>query len=452
MNRCDAVPRSSTTNQQSEPGPAFLIYFHIGLCCLSLFYVSQYYGNFHIFYQNTAFYSAVSTIISFSIVSLIFTFGRFSFGYAVSFYFYTSIIGSVWLINFSKFSYDHDSAILSAVLSAVAFFLPAILIRQPIRPIYRLSEKQMDYLLFAILVFAAGTIASGSIYNFRLVSIANIYDSRDNLDFPPVLRYAIGITLSSLLPFAFAYFVTRKLLLRAALVLSFLLLFYPITLSKLTLFSPFWMLSITLMAKIFETRTATVLSLTIPILVGIVAIALVQNDVIPYDRAISYFGSVNFRMIAVPSSLIDIYNDFFSRNQITNFCQISILKSLIDCPYTQQLSLVMSDAYHIGNLNASLFATEGIASVGLGLAPLVALVCGLVIAIGNGTSAGLPPGFILISGSIVIQNLVNSPLTTTLLSNGLASLFVLWYVCPRSDIDPKLSQVDLSPRHTAPVT
>jgi hypothetical protein len=32
---------------------------------------------------------------------------------------------------------------------------------------------------------------------------------------------------------------------------------------------------------------------------------------------------------------------------------------------------VMAEAYHVGNLNASLFATEGIASVGPILAPLI---------------------------------------------------------------------------------
>ena len=34
------------------------------------------------------------------------------------------------------------------------------------------------------------------------------------------------------------------------------------------------------------------------------------------------------------------------------------------CPYQDQLSVVMEKTYGIGNINASLFATEGIASVG----------------------------------------------------------------------------------------
>ena len=89
----------------------------------------------------------------------------------------------------------------------------------------------------------------------------------------------------------------------------------------------------------------------------------------------------------------------------------------------------------MGNFNASLFATEGIASVGLALAPFTALACGLVIALGNRLSAGLKPRFILISGAALPQVLLNVPLTIALLTNGAAFLFLLWYVTPRSIFD-----------------
>jgi hypothetical protein len=85
-----------------------------------------------------------------------------------------------------------------------------------------------------------------------------------------------------------------------------------------------------------------------------------------------------------------------------------------------------------GNFNASLFATEGVASVGLLLAPVSALVCGLVVALGNRLSAGLPPSFILVSGAILAQIMLNVPLTTVLLSHGAGLLFLLWYITPRS--------------------
>jgi hypothetical protein len=66
------------------------------------------------------------------------------------------------------------------------------------------------------------------------------------------------------------------------------------------------------------------------------------------------------------------------------------------------------------------------------LAPAAMLACGFVIAIGNRLSAGLPAGFVLISGAIIPQVLLNVPLTIVLLTHGAALLFVLWYITPRS--------------------
>jgi hypothetical protein len=137
-------------------------------------------------------------------------------------------------------------------------------------------------------------------------------------------------------------------------------------------------------------------------------------------------------MVAIPSVAMDVYNDFFSSHELTHFCQISFLKPVMHCPYQDQLSVVMNGAYPFGYFNASLFATEGIASVGRLFAPVATFVCGLVIALGNRLSAGLPAEFILISGAILPQAFLNVPLTTVLLTHGAGILFLLWYVTPRS--------------------
>jgi len=128
---------------------------------------------------------------------------------------------------------------------------------------------------------------------------------------------------------------------------------------------------------------------------------------------------------------MDIYNHYFSNHQLTYFCQIWILKPFVACPYADQLSIVMQRVYELGNLNASLFATEGVASLGPVWAPASALACGLVMALGNRLSAGLPPRLILISGAILPQVFLNVPMTTTLLTHGTAILFLLWWITPR---------------------
>jgi hypothetical protein len=137
-------------------------------------------------------------------------------------------------------------------------------------------------------------------------------------------------------------------------------------------------------------------------------------------------------MVAIPSTALGVYNDFFSRHEYTYFCQIWILKPFVYCPYLEPLPIVLERAYGLGNFNASMFATEGIASVGPLFAPISAFVCGLVIALGNRLSAGLPPRFILISGAILAQVLLNVALSTVLLTHGAVFLFLLWYMTPRT--------------------
>jgi hypothetical protein len=187
-----------------------------------------------------------------------------------------------------------------------------------------------------------------------------------------------------------------------------------------------------LLSSIFEARYSVVLSLFLPMLAGIILACLLKAGAFPSAQFLTYFGSVNFRMIAFPSLAIDIYNDFFSAHSHTYFCQIYLLKPLVNCPYSEPLSVVMEKVYQLGNLNASLFATEGIASVGLIFAPLAVLACGLVISLGNRLSSGLPSKFILLSGGILTQNFLNVPLTTNLLTGGAAIVFLLWYVTPRA--------------------
>ena len=217
----------------------------------------------------------------------------------------------------------------------------------------------------------------------------------------------------------------------AAVPLLLMLLFYPITLSKFAFFSTVWVIVMLVLSRFFEPRIATVLSILLPMLLGVILVSAYLNDYTQY-----YFGVVNIRMMATPSSAMDIYNDFFSSHPRTWFCQISFLKPLMSCPYQEQLSVVMEEFYQLGKFNASLFATEGIASVGLYFAPLTALVCGLVIAIGNRVSAELPPRFVLISGVLLPPAFINVPFTTALLTHGTVILFLLWYIMPRTMFQP----------------
>jgi hypothetical protein len=419
---------------------AILIFASMVTCCVSLVYCARFHvpGSpfdptpAHILFDPARLYGAVIVVAAFALLSICFLLTRFSFGYFVGFYLYLMVFGYLWLNFFSDRDYDHQLAGVSAAASAVAFLWPALFMSSPVRQVYVLPQRSLQLLLRFILLLAIATVSIGASYNFRLVALENIYDYREKLSSPIVVNYLVGMTSGTLLPFAFACFVTRGDYLRAGGVLVLLLLFYPITLTKVAFFTPLWLIFIVLLSKIFETRFAVILSLLIPISIGVVLFTFFS-----LQTAI-YFGIVNFRMSAIPSIALDVYNDFFSRHDFTYFCQISFSKSLIHCLYQEPLSIVMKNAYELGNFNASLFATEGIASVGQLLAPLAAFVCGLIIALGNRLSAGLPPHFVLISGALLPQILRDVPLSTVLLTHGAGALFLLWYIMPRALPEPKL--------------
>ena len=211
----------------------------------------------------------------------------------------------------------------------------------------------------------------------------------------------------------------------AALALIIGAALYPATLNKVTLFTPLWLVSLTVLSMFFSIRSSVILSLLIPLVVGL----LVQR--IDPSTPHLLFRLINFRMIAIPSSGLDHYNHYFSEHALTHFCQIRIVGNLFDCTLSTPIPITFANYYGNGNFNASLFATEGVASVGLYLAPVTALLCGLVIAIANKASAGGDDKIIFLSGSILAQALMNVPFSVAMLTNGGAILFILWHLTPR---------------------
>jgi hypothetical protein len=341
------------------------------------------------------------------------------------------ILGYLWLNCFSSFNYDHKAAGASAAISAVVFLLPALLITSPFRQLYVLSERAMQRLLGSILMFAAAIAAVGSIYNFRLISVNEIYNYREQLYFPTIINYATAATMSVLLPYAFACYLARRNFWLAGAALLISVSFYPVTLTKVALFMPAWLVMLVVLGKVFESRIVAILSLFLPVLAGVILFLSF------HDMSARYFNIVNLRMLIAPSSAMDFYNEYFARHDLTHFCQMWILKPFIPCSVDLPLSVEMANNYALGNMNASMFATEGIASVGVLFAPISALVCGLIIAIGNRASAGLPASLVLISSGILPQIFINVPFTVTLLTHGTALLFLLWYVTPRATFERK---------------
>ncbi|QIP08617.1 hypothetical protein [Bradyrhizobium symbiodeficiens] len=410
-----------------------LVLLHSAVTCLSLIEVATF--QLSIDFNPRRLWIAVIIAAGFSLVSLLFASVRFCFGYFVGFYFYTMILGFLWIDVFSDYNYPRLLAGVSAALALLLCLMPMLFIRAPLRQFVILSNARFEQLLTLILAISVATIAVAATYNFRLVSISRIYDYRDTLEFPGALRYLIGWVSSTLLPFVFACYWLLGRRIRAVLVLVLLLLFYPITLTKFAFFTPAWLIALVVLSRLLEARASVIASIFVPMLIGLLVIWLTEASLGSIPGR--YFDIVNIRMMATASGALELYNDFFANHPLTWFCQISVLKPLMHCPYDEPLAVVMQNAYDFGNVNASLFATEGIASVGPWLAPLTALAAGFVLALGNRASAGLPPRFVLMSSGVLPHVLLNVPLSVAMLTHGTAILFLLWYVMPRTLFEEK---------------
>jgi hypothetical protein len=395
------------------------------ICCLSLVLVADRFVSFDVIYDPAYRLDAIIGVAAVVLLTAAsFTIAEFSFGYFVGFYLYIAVIGFVWLSYFSLFPYDHTVARISATASIVTFLIPALFFKPNINNRSFVTVATFERIVKAMFLFSAITLALASIYGVKFASIENASALRNSIVQPKAVGYAVGIATGALLPFVFACYWFRRKWLPAVAALSLMVSFYAVTLSKLVLLVPLLMFFFCLLKRILDPRVMTILSLIVPVLLGIVFLGIFG------ERAVNLFGLFNLRLIAIPSSALDHYNDFFTLHDATHFCQISLIKSGFGCLYEEPLAILMSKEYHLGNYNASLLATEGVASVGVHLAPIATFFCGLIVAIGNSLSARLPPHFVMVTGAGLVLSILNVPLSIALITNGGAALFLLWFVTP----------------------
>ncbi|KRR23829.1 hypothetical protein CQ14_22595 [Bradyrhizobium lablabi] len=404
-----------------------LLVLYLAIVCLSL--ASAGVGN------QYALHAAAGTFLMVGFVPL-FLRARFSFGYLVGFSFYGMMAGFIWITYFSGLSYDHAQARISAIASLLTFLLPVLFITAPLQRRIAVSPQTMDRLTILMLAFAAVILVWNVRYGIALVGIGEAGTLRATFIRPALLNYVTGSVIGALLPFAFAYFALRRRYLLAAISIVLIVSFYPALLNKTVLLAAVWLPFLFLVFQIFEPRRAVVLALLLPSAFGLVLYHIAPNAGPVRFLAEHAFGLANVRMLAIPSLAMNYYSDFFAGNPSTYFCQINLVRSFVDCPYAGQLGPIFEARYHAGNLNASLFATEGIASVGPLWAPISTFLGGLILSVGNRVSARLPPPLIATSAGLVMQALLNVPLSVAVLSNGLLALLLLWYVTPEmSDQD-----------------
>jgi len=100
-------------------GLALLLYAYIAISCASLVCIAFIYPEYHIFFHPAGLAGAIAVVAAFSVVTILFVFAEFSFGYCIGYYFYMMVAGYLWLNHFSEFGYNHRLSALSAAASAV---------------------------------------------------------------------------------------------------------------------------------------------------------------------------------------------------------------------------------------------------------------------------------------------------------------------------------------------
>ena len=422
---------------------ALLLAVFLAVNCISMISVLH---NSQPGHENS--WSAVAGMLLLAGFIPLFLLPRFNFGFFVGISFYGTIAGFVWITYFSLSSYDHARARWSAVASLLLFLLPLLFQNAWLLRSFTLSPRAMNRLVILLLCFAAAVLAWNCYYGVAFVGVEEADQLRSAFVRPAVLRYLTGSVVGAVLPFAFAYFAWRRRYALAAVAIFLVVSFYPALLNKTVLLAVVWLPLLFFLFRAFEPKRATVLALLIPLATGLMLYGLLLYGLLPPDSLPGHltrymygymYGYANVRMFAFPSIAMDRYSDFFANHELTYFCQVSIVRVIKGCPYAYQLGAEMEAHYHLGNLNASLFATEGIASVGPIWAPLSALLCGLIISVGNSVSVRLPPPLIAASAGLVLQALLNIPLSASFLSNGFLVLLLLWLVTPRPLPDAAIS-------------
>lgn len=357
----------------------------------------------------------------------LFLIAEFSFGYLVS----LSMFGMVAAFIVMSFSttreYDHGLARLSMIAALFAFVIPALFLKVRIS-LPALSPHVMDRVLYSLLALTFVVLALDSFYGYRFGrDIFEVQMMRAEIVRPRLLEYVNGFLLGAVLPFAFAYFALARRWTLAVIAALLPLAFFPMLLNKMVFFAPAWAAFLLVLFFCLRPKVAAALALLLPMVVGLIFFIISPAA----SGRVLYL--INIRMFAIPAAALDYYSEFFSSRPLTYFCQINLVRAVTGCPYADQLGVIMQNEYRLGNFNASLFASEGIASLGW-LAPIGTLFCGIVIGLANATAIRLSPVLVAVSSGVLVQTLMNVPLSTGLLTGGGALLFALWAIAPRGPI------------------
>ena len=297
--------------------------------------------------------------------------------------------------------------------------------------LFRLAPSHVKYstvsttalaLLFAATV-AVVVIFRGSIH---LVGLSEQVAARTSLSdaiksAPPLSGYVLAWLQNLFIPLAFALLWFRRRFFAAAAVLLLYILVYAVMANKLSLISIFALLAV----AVFANKPRFVPWLLLLCSAGLSLLTLAVNTFT--NKFIFYiFAYFNMRMFYAPGLLLTHYYEFFSLNPLTYFSHVKGISLLVHYPYNDTVAHLVAD-YQFGrvfNANASFWASDGIASLGLpgilAISVFVAFVFYVVDVLSQHASVALCATAL----AVVALSFTNVSVFTALLTGGLGLLAV----------------------------
>jgi hypothetical protein len=130
------------------------------------------------------------------------------------------------------------------------------------------------------------------------------------------------------------------------------------------------------------------------------------------------------------------YYHFFERNPLTYFSHINLVNMFVKYPYANPIGVEVG-SYYTGDAGldstAHFWATDGLASLGLGGVLLISVFCGFVLWIIDSAAQRHDSRLSALVLCYAAFNLSNISIFTSLFSGGLGLLILLLYVMPHED-------------------
>jgi hypothetical protein len=153
---------------------------------------------------------------------------------------------------------------------------------------------------------------------------------------------------------------------------------------------------------------------------------------------------VFMRTFAINGLMTAWYYDFFQSNPQTHYSHVTGVNWFLRYPYANPMGLEVGSFYSgdpTADANGHLWATDGLAALGLPGILLISVFCAFVFWMLDSAAGKHDPRLAALLVSYAAYNLANIGIFTSLLSGGLALLMVFLYLMP-----PENSAVSISPR------